>query len=400
MCGIHGVVTGSKREAKADDFIKQGFVGGSLRGTDSSGIASIKVAMKDVGYQKLPLPGFMFMLDKYANRLAVEACQPGMINICHTRSATSGGVGLNEAHPFVVTGEDGRELIGVHNGSLTGWHSKPNAKDYKVDSEWALNHIFDEGFDAFEDFSGAFVFVWWDSDTDQVLNIALNEARPLYVAFTEDGNMLFASEAGMLYWLAERNSIKLDGKVLKLLAGFWYKFRMENLKDYTKTALPKPKTTTTTTSHTTHYNRPNHVESVEKLLARIANKDKPTGTAMTAIPKIGETPNKPRTYVKATEVLLAKEAGYMRSRGEFQPLWKDDDNGEIWGTFLFDENHAEMDAIIRNGQNLDFLVDKEIWHVEVIGMNDDGLAVSLVCTHPIRRELIVDRADTAEMVLE
>src|SRR6478736_1702769 len=134
MCGIHGFVTGKKRNNNADDYVKQGFVAGSLRGMDSSGMASIKPKDKSVSWQKLPIMGPFFIGDKFAQGLMREASTPNTITICHTRAATAGGVGISEAHPFQVEGAvddkgNFRELIGVHNGTLTFWQSKKNAKD-------------------------------------------------------------------------------------------------------------------------------------------------------------------------------------------------------------------------------------------------------------------------------
>lgn len=395
MCGIHGVVTGLKREPKADSFVKQGFITGSLRGIDSSGMASINAMTSETAWQKLPVMGPMFVGDKLMQRLSNDACAAGMVTICHTRAATSGPIGMNEAHPFYVSDTDGRELIGCHNGSLTGWSTKKGAKDFKVDSEWAMNHIFDEGFDAFEDFAGAFVFVWWDSKTSDTFNIALNEARPLFIAFTDAGNMLYASEAGMLYWLAERNEIKLDGQVRKLMPNFWYKFDLSKLKEYTKTALPTRKTTSSTSSGnaypSTAYQRPDHVASVKKVLDLISNQPSAQPNMALTVPQVqppivnpqGDLLKPIKKGVTAEEVIMAKDRLFMGVEGEFHPLWDDDDSGEVWGTLVLSETHVEMDAIIRNGLSLSFTAMKDIWKVKVIGLNDDGFSLVAICTHPI-----------------
>lgn len=396
MCGIHGVITSKKRENNADDFIKQGFITGTLRGTDSSGLASIKTVPGEATYQKLPVNGAFFMTDKYAATLARTACEPYTVSIGHTRAATSGPIGLSEAHPFFI-GDDERQLIGVHNGSLTGWQSKPYGKDYKVDSEWALSHIYTHGKEAFKDFTGAFVFVWWDSADKDVVHIALNDARPLFVAFTTEGNMLFASEAGMLYWLAERNSMKLEGKVRKLLSNFWYQFRMEDLIDYVKEALPVKaaapvKTVYNNGSYTNSgfVNR-DHVSAVTRILDDIKDKDtsKPT-------PLLLPMERASNGYVKAEEILLAKERHLSRVRGTFLPYWTDEDTGEIWGQYASVDG-VEMDGIIRNGKSLDYDVESKGWVVEIIGMTDDGTHITVICTHPITTvdkmpELVLDPA--------
>lgn len=378
MCGIHGVITGKTREPKAEEFCSQGFITGSLRGTDSSGMASIRTDVNDVSWQKLPISGAFFVGDNLMQRLCKDAMGVNTVTICHTRSATSGPVGINQAHPFYISNTEGREMIGVHNGSLNGWTTKLNAKDFKVDSEWALNHIFDYGLEAFDDFTGAFVFAWWDSGDSTTFNVALNDSRPLYVAFTKDGNMLYASEAGMLYWLAERNSIKLEGKVRKLLSNFWYKFRLDDLADYLKTALPvKAVVVTPTTSH----QRRDHVSSVQQLLEVIGNKSGSQPNLALVVPPNDPTPK--RVLTSADEVLMAKDRLYMHKEGSFHPLYLDEETDELFGTFVDDEHDIELDAIIRNAGKLDFVAMKDIWKVKVIGMKDDSFTVMCICTHPL-----------------
>lgn len=181
MCGIAGFMTGTKRYSKADDFISDSFVAGSLHGMDSCGVVSIEMKKDLYSWQKLPVCGSYFITDRAARNVIRDANLPNTLTLAHTRAATQGSVSINNAHPFIVEGQDGdnyREMVGVHNGSLTGWASKKGASKFDVDSEWALNKIFDLGDKAFEEIEGAYCFVWWDNANPDVLNISLNDRRP------------------------------------------------------------------------------------------------------------------------------------------------------------------------------------------------------------------------------
>ncbi len=390
MCGIHGFVSGTKLNTNADDFLSNGFVAGSLRGVDASGIASIKTDTFDTSYQKLPVSGPMFIGDKFAKTLMSAGRQANTISICHTRAATTGGNGgINDAHPFAVY-RQGREMIGVHNGTLTNWYSKEDGKEYKVDSEWALNHIFKKGDDAWLDITGAYCFVWWDSDAHTVLNIALNKERPMYVCMTDDDGMAYASEAGMLHWLMERNRIKAAGKILRLTPDHHYKFDTEDLTNYSKLALPAPRVIATASGG---YNYSSHGTAsryeVAKLIATIAASEgsqpddpsKQTAQVTTTISSdSGWVPAKTtKSSVTADEVLCAKDLHMMNVKGIFQPMGYDDASGEING--ILTTRGTECSAFIRNGSQLIFGNDT-LWSSQCIGMIDDGAKLIAVVAHP------------------
>lgn len=394
MCGIHGFITTKKRVGNADDFMMNGFVAGSLRGTDASGIMSISTAAEDAFIQKMPLPGYMFMHDSYARTLALTASQPGMITVGHTRSATAGKMGMAQAHPFVID-EDGRELIGVHNGTIPGWFTMEGGKHFNTDSEWALQQIFDKGADAFKELGGAYCFAFWDSWDPTTLNFALNKERPMHVVFTEEDSMAFASEPGMLYWLCERNRIKMTSEVKVLVPDHWYKFDINNLQGYTKEPLPEKVITVAASSggsansYGTRTYTPTTMMAVQSLCDRIEleqNGSVPT-QALTLVPKedtdgLPDTKKQPRSNVKAEEVMKAKDAGLMSIKGTFEPYMYDEVTQLVHGTFF--HKGQELAAIIRNGQDLKFKKD-DLWICTCIGIQDDGQEVTIVLGWPTRR---------------
>lgn len=146
----------------------------------------------------------------------------------HVRAATQGKVNARNAHPFIAY-RDGKQtsVVGCHNGSLTGWSHKPNAAKFDVDSEWALNHIKNEGIDAFKDITGPYCFVWVDTLDEGKLYMARNSGRPMHLLFSEDKKQVyFASESGMLAWITERNDIKTAKEILVLPPDKMFTFDM------------------------------------------------------------------------------------------------------------------------------------------------------------------------------
>ena len=221
MCGILGFVnavnTAGKTPSvsyhvKADDFISQGLVVSSLRGMDSTGVFQVDGAGVPYMY-KLPVQASMFIQDKNAKQF-IRATNRVAMTVCHVRAATEGSVSLSNAHPFSVNHPDNQDrlLMGVHNGTLTGWKSHKEARDYDVDSEWAMGRLVEEGRKALTDtIRGAYSFVWWDNENPMRLWFARNSERPLALARTKNKkHIMFASEPDMLALLAGRNGIEIE----------------------------------------------------------------------------------------------------------------------------------------------------------------------------------------------
>lgn len=378
MCGLHGFINGEKREVNADDYVRDGFVAGSLRGTDSCGIASISTKDGLYGWQKLPLPGMYLQGDKLGRALIDDARAANVITICHTRAATVGKIGYATAHPFLVE-KGNRSLIGAHNGTLTGWSTKEGAKNFSVDSEWALNHIFNEKFDAFEDFDGAYCFTWWDSDEPGVLNIARNDQRPLYVAITEGNNLAYASEAGMLAWLCERNKIKIVGAIKALSAGFWYKFDVADVTKFTKMELPEKKVVQYNYSHRTDYSvRLNVIDAVKAVIA------KAKGEMNEAAPDLEPPATVDLTNKNAVTKQEVEDAVTLQMQGvtgTFIPDLLDVHSEVLYGTFVFPGEEGEISAIMRNAGMVEWSSDSEL-NVTILGVMDDGRDITAVVGKP------------------
>lgn len=338
MCGIHGFINGStKAEVNSDDYVKQGFIAGSLRGMDSSGIAVMKVSGQ-YNYAKLPLAGMYLPQDRLAGNLISSARNKSTASVCHVRAATSGAINYANAHPFCLEDEENGTIVGVHNGTLTSWKHLEYGKDFDVDSEWAMNHILLKGMKAFEEFTGAFCFVWWTDENPGVLNFARNKDRPMHVAFLEDGNMAYASEAGMLHWLCDRNNIKIVGPIQELEEDKHYAFDIDDPTKFDKKDLPKKPAThypTTTYSSGNTNTWKSDVAKVKELLANLSNPAPASGTSL----------------ISANERDDAVTLGLIGQTSEFLPYGMDDATGDLYGTFeAF--GFGVVDAIMRGADDV------------------------------------------------
>jgi hypothetical protein len=358
----------------------------------------VDIVTKEAVYQKLPVPGYMFRSDKYAHQLMLQGNGINTMSICHTRSATTGGGGMQNAHPFLMSDTvTGRSMIGVHNGTLTSWHNKPGAKGFTVDSEWALNHIFLNGMSAFEDFIGAYCFVWWDSDDADKLNIALNAERPMYVAFLKDGAMAYASEPGMLYWLLERYDFKIVGKIRQLAARNLYQFEVGSLTEYTKVELPSPKYSSSSgqgtqgqgTGSSWGHARRGQVQTHQSLISRFDAFLQTVGITIEEGKEKKEEGTKQQTAkasVRAEEIVAAKDLRLMNAQGVFEPTMLDTATGNVYGHFI-EESYGVLDGVIRGAQGLLFKKDTR-WNVTCIGVKDDKNELTAVCSMPKSESMI------------
>lgn len=242
MCGIAGILLAGP-STRASDFIGDAMVAGMLRGVDSTGV--MQMAHTGAVYtHKDAVDGALFREDK-TTRQFIKDSNTCPITVIHTRAATHGIITTANAHPFISKDSNGAAVVGVHNGSLTNWKGKEGAAQYQVDSEWALSRIALRGADAFKEIDGPYCFVWLVDKEKNKVHMARNHQRPMHLLFSKDRKaMMFASEAGMLSWLATRNGFTCEDNMLSLSPERLYEFDTTGpTVKYTSTPLPaKPVT--------------------------------------------------------------------------------------------------------------------------------------------------------------
>lgn len=208
MCGIFGFVStqGMTNWSDRRGFIRDATVADSLRGMDSTGYLCISNDNKrKVSLHKKDVTGSDFV-DLSKTKKILRDTDKYSVIVGHNRAATKGSVSAETAHPFQFG-----HITGVHNGTLYTIPSKLPKTDENVDSADMFKAFADEGaVPVLERLDGSFACVWWDADKEKLFFVR-NSQRPMHIAAGKDGKTaLFASEKGMLMWLANRNGISLD----------------------------------------------------------------------------------------------------------------------------------------------------------------------------------------------
>lgn len=221
MCGIigmHSTMTGKLYQSDVDVFM-QGLLLTSLRGKDSTGVASInldgKVDNPDSTIVKVvgnPFNLYGYTPTEDFRKIAIRR-ETSLLG--HCRAATIGSVVAENAHPFKT-----KTVTLVHNGTLRNFEALK--KDYKkfknteVDSH-LIAQLLDEyqAKDIIEELRGAWALMWFDSQ-DKTLNVCRNTDRPLYVATKKPlyggggGKKIWASEKETLEWMNSRSNLAID----------------------------------------------------------------------------------------------------------------------------------------------------------------------------------------------
>lgn len=207
MCGLVGVInTTNTSRVDFDNFFKQALVADSVRGKHSTGSLIVDFSYKETTIKKLGNPFNLLDSPEFSTALQKQI----RLMMGHNRWATKGGISVDTAHPFTHG-----DITLCHNGTLHAHRTLSSRMDFDVDSE-AICHMLSESDDpikSLEKIDGAFALTWYNSLT-RTFHIARNKERELYLAKISDnsgkGAYLYASELGLLYWLAYRNSIKID----------------------------------------------------------------------------------------------------------------------------------------------------------------------------------------------
>lgn len=206
MCGIVGFLTPAKNgfSMKETAFLNDMLYMDALRGWDATGIM-YGVADGSVQVFKEASPAPLFLTRKEWEKASNEITSKGRWAVGHNRAATRGEKTDQNAHPFVVD----NKIILLQNGTYSGSHHHLTKEHYAVDSHACAKVISDSPtvLEALNKIDAAYAFVWWNHE-EGTLNVIRNSERPLYIGYTTNGGIAFASEDGIMIAAANRNDIK------------------------------------------------------------------------------------------------------------------------------------------------------------------------------------------------
>lgn len=205
MVGVVSSYTSGFLASEINCFINLLYID-ALRGDDATGVCLVD-KYNNVTVAKEATEAADFLREEEINNLVKEAQKDGIVFLGHNRKKTVGKNRDEDAHPFVIDDN----TVFFHNGTLT---THKHLADTEVDSHALGIHLAKAKSDPKEieellkDVRGAFACVWYDREKKK-LNFIRNKERPLYLAQTESGTWVYASELWMIFGASLRNNGKI-----------------------------------------------------------------------------------------------------------------------------------------------------------------------------------------------
>ncbi|AUX83648.1 L-glutamine-D-fructose-6-phosphate aminotransferase [Pseudomonas phage NV1] len=207
MCGLVGFYSSTIASDDELQLFKGLLLVDQIRGMHATGVAKVRTRDNFVGIHKKASDAVDFLAAEDTKEFFAK--ERGNIYIGHNRYATMGNKAQdNNAHPF-----QHEHITLAHNGGVDHWAldllEGQDDANVEVDSHMVTMTIAKHGIKKAveEHLSGAFSLVWWDSK-ERSLNFIRNNDRPLYMAVLNNGNLMWASEKGMLDVYFNRSSAK------------------------------------------------------------------------------------------------------------------------------------------------------------------------------------------------
>ena len=229
MCGIVGVISAYSNGFSANESaaFTDMLVMDTVRGFDSTGAMAI-TNVGNLDMLKAALTGSAFVKASEYSYFKSNLLFDGLMAFGHNRAATRGTVNDRNAHPFLV---NDNKICLLQNGTYRGSHK--HHKDVEVDTE-AIAHVIAEEDDvekALQKVDAAYALVWYNTQT-KTLHIIRNSERPLFIAYSKENTVMFASEPGIIFAAAYRNGIEFKKRPYEIQPGYLLSYTVNDKRSY------------------------------------------------------------------------------------------------------------------------------------------------------------------------
>ena len=239
MCGIFGAISKDWLSTPERENVQMLGMMSSLRGIDSAGLATVYTRKNKTKYHLQRAVGNPVNLLTTPRVWGTVNTTTPFLMMGHARAATVGSINEHNAHPI----KEG-PIIGCHNGTIWKWGPEKGHEDTNSDSRVLFRKMAERGLQETLEDAGdlaAYALSWINLNT-MTFNLIRNSKRPLFVMWNAGGStMYWASERGMLCWMAERTNNQAYKSPEVVPENTLIRFRLGNMSPVVQKLEIKPK---------------------------------------------------------------------------------------------------------------------------------------------------------------
>lgn len=221
MCGLVGAFRADDAlfSHKIVNFMDKGLYVSAVRGVEGTGVGLVDKNFVP-GHAKTQYDAATFLQTRQYG-FAKKAMQDARVILGHTRHSTvMGSISQENSHPFQWRNGD-NEILFTHNGHINNANMLSHKNfHHQVDSAHVANALlYNKDTDVLQEMMGFYVCIWFDKKSKTV-KMARNNSRDLYYVYNKAKTQIYyASEAEILSFILDRESIETDGDFLEIEPG-------------------------------------------------------------------------------------------------------------------------------------------------------------------------------------